>query len=292
MDKTKIKPALLMILATFLFGSSFVAVKQIGDTLSPIMISGIKMTIGGISIAIIFAKRLKNTNKKLLIHSAIMGALYAAGLVMQSYGIIYTNAGRGAFLTSAYCIFMPFLEWVILKNKPKLAALLSALTCFIGIGLVALTESFTIDGGDLFTLGSSVAFGFWIVLLSIFVKEDDGALLNVYMLTFGGVILLAISFIFEPLPTAIGTDIILPMFYLAVLCSGIPLVLQAIAQKELSPTVTTVILGFEAIFATVCSTIILGETFSLRCIIGFALIFLSVFVSLIKMPERKKKITE
>ena len=286
MRNKKIVATLLMMLATLLWGSSFIATKYVTESVPTFLLIAFRMILGGLSLVFIYHKKLKLVNKEVVLRGVILGVFYCAGMVLQTMGVKYTSAGRSAFLTSAYCIIVPFLEWAILKDKPELKNIISAIVCVIGVGLVALTSSFSIDSGDLYTLFGSICFGMSIVLLAFYMRKYDGIMLNTFLLLSAGIMALVISLIFENIPTSFKTSEILGALYLAIACSGIPLAFQAMAQEELSPTVVSIILGFEAVFASVLSAIIYKETFTLRCLIGFALIFGSVFISII---ETKKK---
>lgn len=286
MAKVKIKALICMILATLLFGSSFVVTKGATDSIPTYALTASRMYIGSISLAIIFFRRLKDIKKEIVIKGFILSIFYSLGMILQTFGIKYTSAGRSAFLTAAYCIFMPFLEWMILKNKPKGKNLLASLVCFIGIGLVALTESLTIDKGDIFTLLCSICFALYILYNGKFAKDNDIILLNIFLLFFSGIIATVLSIFNESIPNEIGLNSILAILYLAIMCGAFPLVLQTNSQKDLSPTLITIICGFEAVFASVFSLIFLKETATIRCFIGYVLIFSSVFVGVI---EKKNK---
>lgn len=271
-----------MLMATLLWGSSFVVTKGAADDIPIAFLIAVRMFLSTVILSIICCKSFKFINKATIFCGLILGIFYAGGMILQTYGVKYTNAGRTSFLSSASCIVTPFLEWMILKNKPKFKSLLAAMVCVVGIGLVALNERFRIDSGDLYTLAGSVCFGMELVLFSCFMKNNDGMLLNIFLIFFAGVFSAVISLFTETIPLSFSNSTIYAVLYLGIACTGIPLAFQAIAQKSLKPSVITVIIGFEAIFASVLSTLVLNETFSTKCLIGFALIFASVFVSIIE----------
>lgn len=275
---TQTKGTLLMILATFLWGSSFVVTKNATDNFPPFLLVAIRTFFGGLSVLPFCWKNRKDINRNTILVCLLLGFLYAGGMIFQTFGIKYTNSGRTAFLTAAYCIIMPYLEWLFLKSKPKAKNIFASLCCVIGIGLVAINEALSIDSGDVYSLIGSLCFGLFIVLLSVFLKKIDAAVINSFQLMFAGLILFTISIFVESPPTTVTKTVILDLFYISILCTGFPLLFQSYAQKNLSPTLITIILGFEAIFASALSSLFNGEEFSIKCIIGFAMIILSVFI--------------
>lgn len=278
----KLKAALLLIMATLLWGSSFVVTKGAVDGIPLLLLVGLRLFPAGIFLGLVFFKHFKNLNKDVLIVGLIIGAVYTCGIALQNLGIQVTSAGRSAFVTSAYCIITPFLDWIIIKKKPQFTNLLAAAVCMLGVAFIVLDGDFTLDVGDVYTLAGSVCFAFQIVLVGKYVRKYDEILLSILYLLFAGLIALIISFFTETFPAHMEWSTVLSIAYLAFVCTGVAAVFQAKSQKVLSASTMTVILGFEAIFASVISAIVMDETFSGQNLIGCALVFLSSFVSLLE----------
>lgn len=277
---------LFILLATLLWGSSFVVTKGAVDAFPTVLLVTLRLLIGGGIAALICLKKLKNTSKGLLAACSLLGILYAAGLLLQTMGVEHTSAGRTAFVSAAYCIFTPFIEWAVIKHRPRFKNLLAAAVCLCGIGLIVLDGGFTIDSGDLYTLACALSLAFEIVLFGKFVEKYDPDLLNTFMLLFAGVLTGILSLCTEQLPATLHADTAGAILYLAVLCTGIPMLLQGSAQKLIVPTVVTIVLGFEPVFAAIFSAVFLKESFSGRALIGAMLVFVSAFVAVV-IREKK-----
>jgi len=280
-NKEGIKAIIILVIANIFWGSAYVVTKGATGSMPVYLLCGIRCFLGAVTIGLIAFKKLKEINRRTALEGILLGVLYMIGIACQTLGVKYTSAGRGAFLTSAYCIFMPFLEWLVLKVKPDFKKVVASVICLVGIGLVALTEGFAVDGGDIYSLVGSISFGIEIVLLSLFMRKDDGILLNFFILLTSGVISLVMSFTKETMPASFDTAAIMGALYLAVFCAGIPMMMQAYSQKRLSATLVTIILGFQAVFAAIFSAIFFKETFTFRCLCGFMLILGSVFISVL-----------
>lgn len=288
MNSNKIKGTALLLLATFFWGSSFIATKSVGDVFPLCALVALRTFLGSSSVALVNIKTLKNAKKQTVIRGLLLGLLYGWGMVIQSYGVKLTNPGRGAFLSCCYCIMMPFLELLFLKHKLKIQSLAGSLLGFIGVGLVAVTESFTIEFGDLVSLASSVIFGFEIILFSSFVEEkkDDATVLITCLLASSFVYLTIISLFTGAFKTHVDLKAILAIIYLGLFCTGFPLLFQGLAQKSLSATIVAILLSFQSIFATVLSAIIYKESFSVKCLIGFAMIIFAAIISQVEFKNR------
>lgn len=287
--KDKFIGTALMLVSTMIWGSSFVVTKDLVSAVPTIFLVAFRNFFGGVAVLAVLWKKARHIDFALLWRGCILGVLFGAGMLLQTYGVQYSTPGKTAFLTASYCVMMPFLEWLVLKNRPEGKSVLAAVCGLIGIGLVALTERFTVQFGDLLTLAASVSFAFQILLMSIFLRKYDSVCLNVVQLIASGVLLFILSFAVEPLPARMTPPMIWRILYLSIGCTAIPMVFQGFAMERLSPTVITILLGFEGVFAVLFSALLYGETFTTRCIIGFLLIFSAVLISELSLPKRKDK---
>lgn len=285
----KLKSVALMSLSSFLWGSSFAVTKGAAEALPTNLLVALRLFLGGFIVALVYWKRLKNVSRGLILCSLINGLFYCGGMVLQTLGVKYTSAGRSAFVTSAYCIIIPVLEWIINKHKPKLNVWLAALVCLAGVGLIVLKGDFTVDSGDIYTLAGSMSFAMEIVLFGKFSKKQDDILLSSFQLMAAGIFAIILFAFTETLPTAVSTGTVLAVLYLAIACSGFPMVFQGIAQRVLQPSVVSIILGFEAVFAAILSAMIYNETFTGKCLIGCVLVFLSAFLALLERKNPSEK---
>lgn len=278
-----------MLASAFLWGSSYVATKGATESFPPFLLVAVRLLIGSAIVALISLKQFRKLNKKIVAVGFVLGALYAAGMSMQTLGVKYTAAGRTAFLTSVNCVMMPFLEWVVLKNRPRMNNIVAAVIALVGVGFVALNGSFLINGGDVLTLVATFCFAVQIVLVGLYVRDMDAGLLNLFLLFSAGIFMIAASLLVEDLNVSgVSGKTMFSVMYLSVACTGIPLLFQGIAQKYIAPSLVTIICCSQAVFASVLSAIIFHEEFTLRSIVGFVLIFAAVFISTMKFSVRRK----
>ena len=85
--------------------------------------------------------------------------------------------------------------------------------------------------------------------------------------------------IFEKPDIAVLADAWLPIAYAGIVSSGIGYTLQILGQKETEPTVASIIMSLESVFAALFGWMILGEILSTRELIGCALVFASVIIA-------------
>ena len=282
---------LLIIAATIIWGSSFVIVKDVTNSMPPAWILVVRFTAAAIIMAVAFLKY-----RELYFERSHVGFGLLFGLAMflayytQTIGITDTTPGKNAFLTGTYCVIVPFLAWVLVRRRPNRYNIVAAILCIVGIGFISLDGSLTIRFGDAMTLVCAVFYALHIILVSQFAQGR-----NIYVLTmwqFVGVAIcsLIVGGLFEPMPdwAMLPVDCWISLAYLAVACTTVALLFQNIGQAHLPPASAALLLSLEAVFGVVFSVALGAETLTLRIVFGFALVFAAIIISEV-LPERSKK---
>lgn len=281
---------LLIIIATIIWGSSFVIVKDVTNTMSPAWILAVRFTAATVIMVVALLKY-----RHLYFERSHVGFGLLFGLAMflayytQTVGITDTTPGKNAFLTGTYCVIVPFLAWVLLRRRPNRYNIVAALLCIVGIGFISLDGSLTMRFGDAMTLVCAVFYALHIILVSQFAQGR-----NIYVLTmwqFLGVAVCSfiVGFAFETAPdwSTLPMDSWISLAYLAVACTTLALLFQNIGQAHLPPSSAALLLSLEAVFGVAFSVALGAETLTLRIVIGFALVFVAIIVSEV-LPERAK----
>lgn len=292
MDKqSKINTASKLALfgASVIWGSSFLVVKNSMDSMQPHTLLALRFTIGSIILCAIFIKRLKYIDKDYIIKGGIIGILLFIAYSLQTIGITDTTPGKNAFLTAIYCVIVPFLYWIIERNRPDRYNIAAAILCLTGIGLVSLKSGFKIRFGDAFTLISGFFYAAHMVALSRLSKDKDPVLLTIVQFGYTAIISLIIAIFFEDIPGSWSYGTVLGIMYLAVFATAVALLLQTIGQKYTKPAPASIILSLEAVFGVIFSVIFYGEELSFKLVFGFILIFISIITSETKWSFLKKK---
>ena len=132
-----------LLLVTLLWGVSFAVVKNSLDLVPPIYMMAFRFSIASLFLLIIFFNKLKLIKKSTLKKGALLGIFLALGYALQTIGVVYTTAGKNAFITTTYVIFVPFIYWIFTKRKPGSISIITAFVGFLGIGLLSLQDDMT-----------------------------------------------------------------------------------------------------------------------------------------------------
>ncbi|MPM18415.1 hypothetical protein SDC9_64826 [bioreactor metagenome] len=283
----------LILLATIIWGSSFVVLKNTLDTLPVFSILAFRFLAAAVLLALIFRKHLRGLDRGYLIRGLVLGLLLVCAYTAQTYGLYETSPGKNAFLTAAYCVIVPFLNWFISRAKPDKYNIAAALLCVGGIGLVSLSSDRSMNSGDALTLLSSFLYAAHIIAVSRFSKGRDIFLLTILQFAVSGTAALACSFIFGAPTAAIPPQSIISLLYLTTFATAGALLFQNVGQKYTEPAAASVLLSLEAPFGVLFSMLFYSERPTARMLIGFALIFVAVLCSETKLSFlRKKELTE
>lgn len=116
--KITVISALGLLCVAFIWGVAFVVVKNALDIIPPFCMLALRFTIAAILLAIIFIKKLLKIGLRELGEGAVLGVLLFLCYAFQTVGADYTTAGKCAFLTSVYVLFVPVVAiFVLRKNR-------------------------------------------------------------------------------------------------------------------------------------------------------------------------------
>lgn len=270
-----------LILTAIIWGLAFVVVKDSLDWIPPIYMLAFRFTIATLSLSLIFAVRLKNIDIITLRYGFILGVLLFSSYAAQTIGCKYTTAGKNAFLTAVYVVIVPFLHWIINRQRTNKVHILSAIITIVGIGLISLRGDFTIGSGDLLTLICGLGFATHMVFIKRYTAKSDPVLLTVLQLFFAAIL----SWLVAPVTEGgFPSGVLKPqmagsMLYLGLLSTMLAFFLQNLCQKYTSPSTAAVLLSTEAVFGVLFSALLLGEQLTPRMTVGCILILFAILTA-------------
>lgn len=271
---------LALLTTAVIWGSSFVILKNAIDGLGVMWVLAMRFTISAALLLALAGKRLRSVSRASVRGSVLIGVCLAAAYIVQTYGLKYTTPGKNAFLTTTYCVMVPFLAWLVYKRKPGLHNVAAAVLCVAGIGFVALDAGFgEVNTGDVLTIFSGVFYALQIILMEQYISGCDSLSVSAVEFSTAAVICLVGTFAFEGTPVMPASGQIFAVLYLAVMCTALCFFLQAWGMKYTPSSTAAMIMTLEAVFGTIFSVILYHEQVTPRLLAGFALIFVAVVLS-------------
>ena len=306
----KLQSSIMLLIAAIIWGTAFVAQCEGMRYVEPFTYNALRMLIGGVVlIPVIMAFRkispssLSKAEKREKQKRTLKGGI-CCGLVLfmassiQQIAISSTTAGKAGFITTLYIVIVPLIKLVAFRERTSKSMWFYVLIAIAGFYLLCMTEDFSISNGDLLMLLCAVFFAMHIIVIDYFNgKDTDGVLMACIQFFVSGLLATVMTFIFET-PTvssimaAKGT-----ILYTGLMSSGVAYTLQILGQQNTEPTLATLLMSLESVFAALSGWLLLDERLTVKEGMGCLLVFTAVILAQLKkkkkrMKGNKKEITE
>lgn len=304
----KLKYNFLLMLAALIWGSAFVAQSVGMDYLGPFTFNSVRSFMGSLVLlpVIWFMDRQKKDGAKgdgqgalgksaevkqqekktLLLGGLCCGVILTVSTSLQQIGLVYTTAGKAGFITALYILIVPLLG-LFLGRRVGGKTWLGVALAVIGMYLLCIKEGFSISYGDFMVLLCAFVFSLHILTVDYFSPKVDGVRLSCIQFFVCGCLCAVPMVIFEHPEIYQILQAWLPLIYAGVLSSGVAYTLQIITQKHLNPTVASLLMSLESVFAALTGWLILNERLSPKELLGCVLVFTAIILA--QLPESKKR---
>lgn len=271
----QIKGTLMLLGAAFFWGTTFVAQLAGMDGLGPFSYAAARYLAGTLSLVavLIFTckqraveRRRKNYRRGFLIGLLIGLVLFVASS-MQQIALQYSTAGKAAFITCLYIVFVPLgakLLGKIIRRENWLGAFLA----IVGLYLLAIGDGFSIQLGDAILFVSAFVWTAQILLVDRFASRVDLIELSTAQVFIVMVLSFAAMFALETPNLSAMFDAWLAILYGGVMSAGVAFTLQLYGQRYAEPSTAAILMSFEAIFGALAGWLLLGEVMTSREIFG------------------------
>lgn len=275
-----------LLLTAIIWGFAFVAQRVGMDSLGPFSFNGIRFALGAASLLpLLFFGNFSATPKlvspgcdKTWRSGLIAGLLLFGGGSLQQIGMLYTSAGKAAFITSLYIVLVPLLG-IFLHQMPRFNTLLGVLLSGIGLYFLCLKETFHLAYGDLFEICGAFFWAAHILFINRFAGQVETLKLAFLQFSTCSLLSLLAAFCFETLNTTGVLQAAAPLLYGGICSVGIAYTLQIVGQKTADPASAAIILSMETVFAALGGYLILNERLSLTEWTGCLLIFFGMLTA-------------
>lgn len=283
MTLSKKNANLTLLFVAFMWGSSYSFIKQ--ATLAGMRAGTINMIRGAIFaflIYLFFHKTVNKISRQEFKFGLIAGLINFGTLQFQTLGIRFTTPSNAAFLTATYVIFVPFIAWIFLKEKPKRKTYIAVFLCLVGMVFLTgiATSGLHIQTGDLLAIMSAIVMASQITYYRS-LKSNTRPIVIAFMV---GVVQMILSSFYSGI-FEMNTfshirwhQAILPVITLGVTASFAAQTLQIVAQRFTDAISAGLILMTESLFASILSVILGFEKVTSSLVIGGSLILIALLL--------------
>ena len=263
---------LMLLGCAALWGGSYLLAKFAMEAIPPQWLMGLRMIGACLCMLALFHKHIvPYLTPKIIVPALVVGLTYWGTMVTQTIGLQTIEPGRSAFLTAAYCVLTPFATWIISKTRPKAINLVAGVICLIGVGFA-----------------TAVIFSFNLTCLGVYTKRFDPIAVTFVQFGVAGVLFIIGALFTEPMPNAswLAPSVVASVLYLFLGATMSAQIMQNIGLAHVPASQASIIMCTESLFAVTFSALFWGETIMWSSLVGFALIFVAVLMSVIKPTKQ------
>ena len=272
---TRRQADLALLLATAMWGTSFVAVKAALGYATPFAFLTLRFGIAALLLLPGTPLRPAPRDRELW-GGLLLGALVAIGFVAVTFGLLFTTPARAAFIVSVSSVLAPVIAFVVLRRRAGWRVVAALALAAVGMYLLTAPESGGLNRGDLVTLICALCFGGQIVAVTELAPYSEPRRM-VWMQIATTAVLSGVATLTLERPHVTWTLAFAgALGWTVVFASTVSFVLQAHAQRHMSSARAALIFCFEPLFAAVTSWLVLGERLSLAQWTGGALILIGM----------------
>ena len=306
MNTVRIRNSILLFITAAIWGCAFVAQSVSMDYIGPYTMTGVRSLIGGIVLLpLVFARDYKKKqngnvteqarrqeNKMSVIGGICCGLVFTVATMTQQVGICTTTVGKAGFITALYIVMVPIIG-IFLGKKVGIKLGVSIVLSVVGLYLLCMAGNLDMSGnllsnllaslaltkGDTLVLICAFVFSIHILVIDYFSPRADGVKISCIQFFVAGVICSIGMFVFEK---PVLSDILaayIPILYAGVMSCGVAYTLQIIGQKNLPPTLASLIMSLESVFSALAGWLILGEKLTALELGGYVLMFIAIILA-------------
>ena len=258
-----LRGSVLLLLTAAIWGVAFVAQSVGMDYVGGFTFNSVRSLIGALVLlpVMLFLDHREPRSKAqsafadrtLLTGGAVCGVFLCLASNCQQFGIKYSTVGKAGFITALYIVLVPIFGLFLKKKCGRFiwTAVVVALAglyllCMLVSGVKLSMMQFLICG-----IGSGIP-------ALLFEHPEISQILAAWK----------------------------PVLYAGVLSCGVAYTLQIIGQRDLNPTIASLIMSLESCISVLAGWMILHQTLSLREITGCAVMFAAIILAQLPSPSR------
>ena len=291
MKNKSLRGSLLLLLGSVIWGAAFAAQRMGMDHVGPFTFNGVRMLLAWlvmIPVTAFFEGRNKKNPeytapdpKEQRISGLLCGFLLFAASSLQQMGLVTTTAGKAGFITALYVVLVPVAAWLLFRKNPGRIIWMGVALAVVALWLLCMPAGggFELQTGDLLMLGCAVCFTFQILCVDHYAPRVSGVRLARDEFLVTGALSMLIAVFTETITWEGIREALIPILYAGALSGAVGYTLQVLGQRDTDPTVASLLMCLEAVFAVLTGAVLLGEKMTVRETVGCVLMFTAVILA-------------
>ena len=270
----------MLLLVAIIWGSSYAVAKQ-ALWFYPVL--GFLAIRFGLTFVLLLPQ-LRGDGRRAVRPGVPLGLVMLGIFLCETWGVMLTTASNAAFLISLCVVFTPFVEWMMLRQRPSGLLFAASVLSVVGVWLLTGGVGMTLNLGDGLMLAAALLRAVLVCLTRRLTVSEQVPPLALTAVQSGvvasGCLLLGVS-----LPGGLPALPTSPVFWSAALylvgfATLFALYVQNRALGRTSATRVSLLMGSEPLFGALIAGLWLGERLGLQGWLGGLLILTATFCAL------------
>lgn len=300
MERNSLKNSFLLLLTAIIWGTSFVAQSAGMEYIGPFTFSVIRYILGGlVLIPVIYFIRKRSASpgdlRLSIRHGIICGIILCAASNFQQLAMLRASAGKAGFITALYIILVPIIG-ILFRKKTSPIIWLSVMLAIVGLYFLCIGrgKAYSFEISDIQLLICSLIFSFHILYIDYANTQNvDGVVISSTQFLTAAVVSMFFVYpidglVYEMMPSMELIRAALPaLCYSGFMACGVAYTLQIIGQKDVNPTVASLIMSLESVVSAISGFLILGQKLDIDEVLGCVIMFVAII--LVQLPIGRGK---
>jgi len=279
----RVKADISLLLVAFIWGLTFVTVKNAVADMAPYTFIAIRFAIAFTFMCLFCIDKLIRLRPSKLLPGIMLGTFLFAGYAFQTIGLQYTTVSNAGFITGLSVVLVPLIYALINRTSPPKIALLGAICASTGLGLLCLKEGYAYNPGDVLVLLCALSFALHIVFVGRYAPKIDPTVSATIQIGTVAVLSGLAGLMFEShMPVRFTGAVWIGLLTTAIPATSLAFFIQNSMQRFTTPMHTAIILSLEPVFAGIFGYLLLGEVLGSRGLWGASLVFIGMVLSEIR----------
>lgn len=290
--------SLILLIVAVIWGTAFAFQRMGTGVIGPMTFTASRMTLSAVAVGFVSflikdpdmadaagsSARRRDTMKG----GILCGLFLVSATLFQQIGIAYTTAGKAGFITALYILLVPIISTVFLRKPSSWIVWIAVFLGLAGMYLLCMTEGFSLARGDALVCVCAMLFTGHILCCDRYAGRGNPVRISAIQFVTASVVSWTLAFIFETPSVEAIRSALVPILYCGLASGGIGYTLQIVAQRFTNPTVASLLMSFESVFAVLGGAVLLHERMSTRELLGCMVMFIAIIVVQIPVPHKSQ----
>jgi drug/metabolite transporter (DMT)-like permease len=282
----RLKAHLALLLCSFLWGVTFVVVKDALADISVFAYLSARFVLGALPMIWIYREDLRKLTRAEAWAGVHVGVFMAGGYAFQTAGIARTTPSKAAFITGVSVVLVPVFLAAFWRNRIGAWAWGGAAASFAGLYFLTVPKQGIADlnRGDLLVMVCAVLYALQIIFIARYTgRYSLGALSCLQVILAGALFTIAVPVFnvtrVEPFFVRYTFQMEFGVIVTAIFTTALAYPLLVWGQRHTTATNTALILTAEPVFAAITSYLVVHERLGARPLAGAVLILAGICIA-------------